>query len=62
MFSHLLNKDNYFSNKNLVFHKEDVQDLCFKKMIQQKDVFDEKLKQATTLKQMDVFIEWMFTD
>ena len=54
--------NNYFSNKNLVFHKEDVQDLCFKKMIQQKDVFDEKLKQATTLKQMDVFIEWMFTD
>ena len=31
-------------------------------MIQEKDVFDEKLKQATTLKQMDVFIEWMFTD
>ena len=54
--------NNYFSNKNLFFHKDDVQDLCFKKMIQEKDVFDEKLKQATTLKQMDVFIEWIFTD
>lgn len=54
--------NNYFSENNRCFSKEKVQEICLQKMFIKKDEFDEKLKQATSLNQMNLFVTWLFSD
>ena len=52
--------NNYFNNDQCFNRK--VQEICLQKMFKEKDIFDEKLKEATSLSQMNLFVTWLFSD
>lgn len=52
---------NYFTNNSVNLNKTDVQELCYCKTMDQRDGFERNFEKISNMKEMDEFMNWMFT-
>ena len=49
-------------NNNVIFKPNDIQDIMFRKFSRDKNILEQKFNQSNSMHNMDLFIEWIFTN